>query len=298
MCKNCKLEETQELGREVKLHQLAPMAYNDGNYSPEQNMSYIVETGDGSIVVIDGGNVGDADYLHEYLKKLGGDSPTIKAWFITHAHGDHYDALKVLLETDRAPKIEKIILKFFDDVPAKEDALLTVFKQHNISIHETEVGEEIQIDNVVFKNIWMIGDNITFNRPNNSSVVWRMEACGQSVLFLGDLGVEGGNDMMEKLDASLIRADFVQMAHHGQHGVTREFYTAVSPKACLWPTPLWLWDNDFGKGFNTHEFITVDTRRWMQELNVKHHLVAKDGTQVVTLPVDFDASWGLADSLK
>lgn len=305
MCTICKHKETQALpklldysGKEVKLHQLQPMAYNDGDYSPQQQMSYVIETGNGSLIVIDGGVKGDADYLLEYLKKIGGNSPKIAAWFISHAHDDHYGALKELLETNRAPKIEKLILKFFNDSPTVEGELLDLFKKHNLPLYEPKVGEEIKIDNVVFKNIWQVGDHITYNRANNSSLVWRMEACGQSVLFLGDLGVEGGNDVMEKVDASLIRADIVQMAHHGQHGVTKQFYTIVSPKACLWPTPHWLWDNDFGEGFNTQIFITVETRQWMQDLNVKHHIVAKDGTQVLTLPVDFDASWGLADSLK
>ena len=51
-----------------------------------------------------------------------------------------------------------------------------------------------------------------------------------------------------------------QMAHHGQNGVSREFYEYIKPQRCIWATPEWLWNNDGGKGFDTHKFQTVRTR--------------------------------------
>jgi len=119
-------------------------------------------------------------------------------------------------------------------------------------------------------------------------MVFRMEAAGQSVLFTGDLGVEGGNQTLETVFAEKLRADFVQMAHHGQNGVGRNFYEAVLPKGCFWSTPVWLWNNDAGKGYNTHSWKTVEVRGWMEELGVKTHFINKDGTCVVTLPYRFD----------
>ena len=60
-------------------------------------------------------------------------------------------------------------------------------------------------------------------------------------------------------------------------------YEAIAPTGCLWNTPQWLWDNDVGKGFNTHVFNTVYTRGWMEELGVREHYVIKDGDQTLVL---------------
>ncbi len=293
----------------VKVHQLDGHVFAEGTpYCPIQMMSYVIETGDGALVVVDGGNVGDDEYLLEYLHKLGGDNPRIAAWFITHAHCDHLGALDTLLSKNREPYIEKLYLNVPDEsfqkanYPERFTAIFSNFlkrvKEHELPMKIVEVGDEIQVDNAIFKIVYFAGDDITYNQPNNGSIVIRMEACGQSVLFTGDIGEEASEDMLRKVDKELIHSDIVQMSHHGQCGASQAFYREVNPKACLWPTPLWLWENDFGEGYNTHTFKTIETRGWMNELGVKHHIVSKDGTQVIALPVDFDKPWGITDCLQ
>jgi len=100
----------------------------------------------------------------------------------------------------------------------------------------------------------------------------------KSMLFLGDLGPEEEKDFVNS-NLDEIDCDAVQMAHHGQKGVTKETYEKISPKVCFWPTPDWLYDNNRGEGFNTAEYKTVETRTWMEELGVKENIVAKDGNQ-------------------
>jgi hypothetical protein len=71
------------------------------------------------------------------------------------------------------------------------------------------------------------------------------------------------------------------MAHHGQGGVSKEFYEYIGVKRCIWPTPLWLWNNDRGEGFDTGPYLTVRTREWMDEMGVTEHIVEKDGIQKI-----------------
>jgi hypothetical protein len=64
------------------------------------------------------------------------------------------------------------------------------------------------------------------------------------------------------------------MSHHGQTGSTREFYERIAPKICLYPTPIWLWENNYYACFNPETrvkgiFTTPETRRWMEELGVE-----------------------------
>jgi hypothetical protein len=111
-----------------------------------------------------------------------------------------------------------------------------------------------------------------------------VEAEGKSILILGDLGVEGGRQLLETVDHALIKADFCQMAHHGQNGVEKNVYEVVRPTYCLWPTPSWLWDNRGDGGYDTGIFNTVVTRGWISAMHcVKRHYVMTAGTQVIDL---------------
>ena len=57
-------------------------------------LSTLFKSPTGKVVMIDGGWPKDADFLVPALKKLGG---TVEAWFLTHAHCDHYGALADIL---------------------------------------------------------------------------------------------------------------------------------------------------------------------------------------------------------
>ena len=99
----------------------------------------------------------------------------------------------------------------------------------------------------------------------------------KSVLFTGDLGVEGGEKLLKSPYADRLHADYVQMAHHGQNGVNEEFYRHVNAIYYLWPTPKWLWDNDNGGGKNSGPWDTLNVRAWMEKLPVKRHYLMFEG---------------------
>ena len=73
------------------------------------------------------------------------------------------------------------------------------------------------------------------------------------------------------------------MSHHGQAGVSEEFYKTVDPKYLLWPTPNWLWENNKGRGQKSGPWKTLDVRAWMEKLNIEEHYVAKDGLHRIDL---------------
>ncbi|MBR6825357.1 MAG: MBL fold metallo-hydrolase, partial [Oscillospiraceae bacterium] len=84
------------LNTTTKIHQLpSKQVRAEGDY--QHNMSYIIQTREGKIIIIDGGweqDNSDGKFLFSYLQKITGDpTPHIDAWFITHAHGDHHGAV-------------------------------------------------------------------------------------------------------------------------------------------------------------------------------------------------------------
>ena len=108
----------------------------------------------------------------------------------------------------------------------------------------------------------------TGNPINNASVVFSVSIGDKKMLVTGDLGIEGGNALL-KLCPDKLKADIVVLAHHGQNGANKEFYTAVHPSVAIWPTPRWLWENDNGGGPGSGPWRTNYVKCWMQDLGVK-----------------------------
>lgn len=265
--------------------------------STSQMMSYVIETADGKIIVIDGGRSADAEYLLNFVRSLTGGEVKIDAWFLTHVHSDHIDAFTEAVNhhsdsltlgrlyynfppAELCGKYEKAelhtSLEFNEVLPLIGDKAAVV-----------NTGDKIKVGEAEFEILFTPMNTITMNFINNTSLVFRMTLAGQTVLFTGDCGVEAGYYILGKYGEAL-KSDFVEMAHHGQNGVDKPFYDAVSPSACLWDTPLWLWNNDAGNGYNTHKWKTVTVQGWMKELGVKKHFITKDGTNSIELPYKFD----------
>lgn len=260
------------------------------------NTSFILESGD-ALIVVDGGFSSEAPYLYEYLKSLGGH---VTAWFITHFHHDHFGAYSKILTEYPDIAVDKVYYHFPSDdfllagEPMQDDErtadLITIMREaptsRGIPVVTVERGDAYKFDggNVVVRVLRTPDEAITHNPTNNSSCVFRFEVDGKRILFLGDLGVEGGDQLIETYPPEELRSDYVQMAHHGQGGVSRECYALIQPDYCLWPTPSWLWDNLGPGGYDTGIFGTVVTRGWMSALRcVKRHYLMIHGTQVIDL---------------
>ena len=269
--------------------------------SPTQMMSYVLQTGEGKLIVIDGGNKQDAGHLQDTLIRLGGPEPVVDLWLLTHPHLDHVDALLEIFSRPHPLKVKKVYSCFLsyefykaNDFEGCTDARTTqefnaFAAEHPDICHTFEKGQRFMIDSVEINVLHVPeGETLPMNVINNSSVVFRVDAEGQRILFVGDLGEEAGDRVLETVPAEDLHADFVQMAHHGQNGVKKSFYEAVAPKACLWNTPDWLWDNGAGGGHNTGPWKTLEVRGWMDELGVKHHFATKDGDYKFVLPYPLD----------
>ena len=258
------------------LWQLPPQTHTQMN-------SYVLRTVGGKVAVIDGGVAGDAPYLRAFLAAMGN---RVDAWFVSHPHPDHVDALTAILTDPRDLRIAAIHGSLPDEtwVAEHEPAYLKTVREFHEALRasgaryrEVAVGQRIEFDGIRIEILGVRNPEITANAINNSSVVMRVSDETKSILFTGDLGVEGGRKLLDGPYGDRLRADYVQMAHHGQNGVDEPFYRAVRPQACLWPTPIWLWNNDAGEGHGTGPWKTAEVRDWMNALHVRKHFVAAAG---------------------
>lgn len=278
----------------------SPVLYQLASQSPSQMMGYVFQSRDGSLIVLDGGCKEDADHLLALLKKLGGVRPHISLWLLSHPHFDHIGAFLALWQEHwQEFLVDKVCCKF----PAPEflqqyepqyaDASVdfaAIRGELGGRLQELAVGDRPCCGDFSFEVLFTAENPCKVNAGNNVSVVLRAEVLGCRLLFPGDLGQEVQDVLLARPEA--LKADIVQMAHHGQSAVTKEFYAAAAPKLCLWPTPDWLWRNDAGKGSGTGPWTTLETRRWIEELGVQHHLVSKDGDSFVTFLGDGRFEYG------
>ncbi len=271
--------------------------YQLNSVTNTQMNSYIITTEGGKVIVIDGGFRQDAENMLAYLRELTGETlPHVDAWILSHAHLDHiscfneiaekhWDKLTVGQVMYNFPSVQycarenewrgydHAIEDFVRNRPIFADRIVTVYGGDQYDIGEAHI-EVLYSPNCEIQN----------NYINNSSIIFKLTLGGKRILFTGDAGVEEGEKCLAfYAGTDKLRADYIQMAHHGQNGVDRPFYEAVSPIGCLWPTPDWLWNNDAGKGYNTHVWKTIVVQGWMDELGVREHYVMMNGTQVIEL---------------
>ena len=261
--------------------------------TPGQMMGYIFDDEKGHIAVMDGGNYGDGEHLLAWLKKItGSDKPHIHTWLMSHPHSDHVDAFRWMLaeragewSCDRViyhlPTVEYVDkYKYTDDEPVTIQQMEEIVANYPELMQLAENGAVYTVGDMNFTVLYTPKYETPSNVVNNGSVVYRLTCEGVSALFLGDLGVEGGEELLEA--HSDIRSDMVQMAHHGQNGVDRPVYEAASPSHCLWPTPQWLWDNNPGTGYNTGFWKTLIVRGWMKEIGATCDVCTRDGDKLIT----------------
>ncbi len=249
--------------------------------------SFIITTQDGKVIVIDGGSYSEADCFVEYLKAVTGrEQPHIDVWFLSHPHDDHCEVfLDVVANRSETVTFDKVCMNFApvdfytgvdewaDTVLHDYAALRDRFADKEWILHDGDVFSVGAAKFTVFYTF-----DPAFKDCNNSSLIFRMDLAGTSVMFTGDAGVEAGKKVLANwADTGLLDCDYCKMAHHGQDGVDRDFYEAVSPETCLWPTPSWVWANTNGN------LKTLEVRAWMEELGVENNYVAKDGSRVIRM---------------
>ena len=270
-------------------------------------MSFVIVTKRDNVIVVDGGRPEDMPLLKEYV---GGRH--ISAWILTHAHIDHisgfvsemkknacadFDVERVyynfppynIIENTNVPdypyycrELNEMLPSFLEIEPLLGDKSRVICQ-----------GESISVDECKIDFIYSYHAGLNANLMNDSSLVFKISTDNTSVLFLGDLGPDGG-DVLFRESRHLLKSDIVQMAHHGHMNVSMEVYAAIMPKVCLWCAPIWLYEEEEVPTYlrdverltrmgRIRMYGTAVTRKWMDLLGVKTHYVSGMGTNCIEL---------------
>ncbi len=259
------------------------------NYTPSQMTGFVIVTENKKIIVIDGGNTGDTSGFIDRLNRTASEyecESRINLWLLTHPHDDHYGVFRRFSCMQRTgqytlPDVDCFSYYQLPDEYGRTEhpALAWQLPELNSELAATKIplkpfgkGTTFSFDNLKIEILRVPNPNITANTINNASSVIRFTEKRPSHddfvwLVLGDLGVEGGRELLSMYPGGELRADAVQMAHHGQNGVDHPVYEAISPRFAFWTTPDWLWTNTLpgqepGKG----PWATLSVRGWMDEI--------------------------------
>ncbi len=280
---------------------------------------------DGSFVIIDGGrnNNDDANRIYLKMAELAPDPSRIvvRAWVITHAHGDHYGALvkfAALHGRSSKIKIESFIFNFcdtFEQTQYMSDGSTSCAKVRNTikevypdaDIYKCLTGQVFRFAGADMEILNCMSDflpgviglersdaDLKQADGNIQSIVVRFIASGESaesVMVTGDVSKVSVDEMCARF-GDYLASDMMTVPHHGWNenryrarNGTIEFYKLVNPAVVLWPD---------GVAAQAKKMLWNGTPGGDREanyylinlLNVKQTIVAGSTTVTLILPYD------------
>ncbi len=253
----------------------------------DTGMSYFLRLSDGRFIVIDGGakDYDDHHKLYELLVSQckSGEKPVIAAWFLTHAHADHF---QVFLQMAEQYKSKLTIQSVVYNLPTSNiggiDLSYVEYIESSINsfagakIIYARTGQKFHIGNAVIDVLFTPEDAYPtyITSGNNASVIYRITCEGQTIMMLGDTEQLGASILCRRY-SDFLKSDIMQMAHHGYTGGSNELFALIDPETVLWPCP----DHWF------HETLTWECNQFIAtSQNVKEIINAGHGTAVLQLP--------------
>lgn len=290
----CVSDEYEELNKSIEGMTITMLGgSNTEDKGNINSMGYVIKSRNGKLILVDGGRDVDADLVFNYIEEYGNGK--VDYWYITHPHSDHVGALLKLLE-EKNIEIENLCYSFLSDEWYKENdkrgyeiehAMIEALNSEKIKNKiECTKNQIIEMDNIKCEIIRIANPEIiNSDNGNDSSMVFKMTATdvNKSIIFLGDAYTYTSKELLE--NPEILKSNAVQMAHHGQNGVTKEVYDAIDPEICFFNCPKWLYNNDNGNGYNSGKWKSIIVREWMQEKGTTNYL-AYNGDQSVRFTTD------------
>lgn len=236
--------ETPETPVPVLLTQIRP-AY----FGVDCGMCYLLRLADGRFVVFDGceGEYDEVDHLMDLLRSQNtrAGKPCIAAWFITHAHSDHFGGFVGLMDkyADRVT-LERLVYNWSLPEMTCATSPLEDFDRVCRNLTDTAVitarsGQRFCFAGADIDVLYACEDLYPthIRTLNDTSLVLRVGIGKRRVLFLGDCMEQSAAYICRRYPAETLKCELLQVGHHGYWGGSYELYKAADPQVLLWPCP-------------------------------------------------------------
>lgn len=268
---------------------VTPSITQPGRNGVNQNapgMSYVIQLSDASFIIIDGGPYDefDVDALMDFLeaKTPGTGKPVIAAWMITHAHGDHmalansfldkyHSRIDLRMAAYNFPDFSSITIP--NESPAGCGSLVTAFTNKITKYFPSadqfvfHTGQKLYLADAEIEFLFTHEDLYPkeFSWGNHTSSAWRIKLGGKTIMILGDCEKTLCQQMADCFGSEL-KADILQLSHHGFNGACLDLYKAIDPDICFWACDVTRFDTD-GRCLGTKN--GYDFNKWLRDDSVK-----------------------------
>lgn len=192
-----------------------------------------IETKRHTRILIDGGSTdikGVGTYRMEpFLKSQG--AGVLDYVIVTHGDADHINGIQELLESDCAVRIKKLLLPEAGGGQEELLKLAAAAKKRGSIVERIRQGKILKEGKLTLTCLHPFKGE-TSDDKNELSTVMDLRCGDFSMLFTGDLGQEGEEELLKA--GLLLRTTVLKVGHHGSKGSSsREFLRCVSPQTAL-----------------------------------------------------------------
>lgn len=237
-----------------------------GTDADKQMMFYTIESSDGEFIIIDGGWADNAKEVRKIIKEHDNH---VTAWILTHPHPDHIGAFNEIYANLDGIVIDRIYDNLVDydyyASVANEWDEIDVYTRHLDLIFNggqlvnfvnrldtfTEAGLTFTCYNSYDDEVVSRTESVC----NSGSLMLKISGNKESFLITADVEEPMAEFLIETYGDELM-SDYVQMSHHGNWGLTKEFYDLVSAKVAFFDGPMSLYEKkDLYNGWEFMEYM-------------------------------------------
>lgn len=253
-----------------------------GNAAGSQLIFYTMQDQEGHLIVVDGGWTTDADYVKSVIKSLGNH---VDAWILTHPHEDHIGAFNEIWQNPGKLTIDTVYAVdmaspelCLENASWDETAQYEVFLQLDIpQLTYVQTGDAYDIAGLRMEILSAYNDHVdelSNDLLNDGSMMFKIYGNTQSMLFCADVGKSMSDELLETYGESL-KSEYLQMGHHGNGGLKKDFYEAVDPEIAFFDAPDWLMNDKTGS------YTNPQTTYWLANMGAQIYSFATTPNQII-----------------
>lgn len=228
-----------------------------------QGDSIFIQTAENQKILVDGGP--DNSLLSQL--PLSFYDRKIDAVFLTHPHADH---LFGLIEVLKRYQVGQVYLSGATHTTNEYLEFLQIIKTQQIPTKALKQGDEIDFGKTKFKILWTKESQFSqsIDNLNNTSLVLSVENGDYAALLLGDLELEGQQELLGYVGL-LSHYNLIKIAHHGSsNGLDEALLDKIKPETAVISVGA---ENKYGHP-------AVSTIEKLQSRNIKILRTDRDGT--------------------
>ncbi len=191
-----------------------------------QGDSTLIQTPDGTTILIDGGKIWCYTFLGDYLRRAGVEK--IDYLMVSHPHGDHYGGLIKILKSF---KVDTILVSGQKDTTDHYQRYMETVK----SLKEVKYKMARAGDKYSFGDVELLIMHPSSKLPdsiNDCSIIAKLTYGDESFLFTGDAEEDAELEAIGR--GYNMKSTVLKVAHHGSRTSTDQYFLSrVSPEEAV-----------------------------------------------------------------